>query len=540
LPDVYLKHALLLEDDEKCDKAEEEFLKAGKPKEAIDMYLHQHDWENAIRVAESFDSSSVSAVFLAHAAVCAESKDLSKAEELFLAASRPDLALSMYQDADLLPEAIRIAQIYLPHRAAELNAAYNSTQARAGKTTVKTDFMVIGRSMEQSTQWAQALEVYLSAKAGKVDPSINIEEIWDRAVEIARKYVTNRYVEVGIEISRRLVDIKKEESAADLLFEVGRQDDAINLCIQARKFEKAKSLAKGISVLKRKVDEAYQGFLITREDTKELVELGHSEDALNVLAKRGDWDRLWQMAVKGTVSQATLSKYVLMRVEELISSPKPNALDEAVQVLNRQLAPANEQAVTVYRQLVTRLFSRSNKNEGPEYISTFSTLRDVLFNVANKVRTSDKKLQNELLHLLMAVHYQSVLFSARRLGLKEIAAKCAVTMLKYPEYIPADKAYYQAGNLCCELGGSYINLAFMLLNRYFLYYLFYAVYFRDFVLCATDTSILQKPSIQPIIQCLIVLSFLKPMQFLLLIFFLSTIIYQKRMIVKKLGHGFCR
>jgi intraflagellar transport protein 172 len=65
----------------------------------------------------------------------------------------------------------------------------------------------------------------------------------------------------------------------------------------------------------------------------------------------------------------------------------------------------------------------------------------------------------------MAVHYQSILFTAKRLGLKEIAAKCAITMLKYPEFIPADKAYYQAGNLCRELGGSYTNLAFMLLNR---------------------------------------------------------------------------
>lgn len=317
LPDVYLKHALLLEDDEKFDKAEEEFLKAGKPKEAIDMYLHQHDWENALRVAENFDSSSVPAVFLAHAAVCVESKDFSKAEELFLAASRPDLALSMYQDAEMLPDAIRIAQKYLPHRAAELNASFNTSQARAGKASVKTDFMVIGRSMEQSKQWAQALEVYLSARAGKVDPSIDVEELWERAVEIARKYVTNRYVEVGVEVSRRLVDMKKEEAAADLLFEVGRQDEAINLCIQSRKFDKAKSLAKGNAMLKKKVDEAYQGFLITREDTKELVELGHSEDALNVLVKRGDWDGLWSMASKENVSQSTLSKYVLMRVEEV-------------------------------------------------------------------------------------------------------------------------------------------------------------------------------------------------------------------------------
>jgi len=41
LPGIYLKHALFLEDDEKFKEAEEEFVKANKPREAIDMYLHQ-------------------------------------------------------------------------------------------------------------------------------------------------------------------------------------------------------------------------------------------------------------------------------------------------------------------------------------------------------------------------------------------------------------------------------------------------------------------------------------------------------------------
>lgn len=39
LPEVYLKHALFLEDDERFGEAEVEFIKANKPKEAIDMYV---------------------------------------------------------------------------------------------------------------------------------------------------------------------------------------------------------------------------------------------------------------------------------------------------------------------------------------------------------------------------------------------------------------------------------------------------------------------------------------------------------------------
>lgn len=51
--DIHLKKALALEDEERLAEAEEEFLKAGKPKEAVEMYLHQRNWVDAMRVAES-------------------------------------------------------------------------------------------------------------------------------------------------------------------------------------------------------------------------------------------------------------------------------------------------------------------------------------------------------------------------------------------------------------------------------------------------------------------------------------------------------
>merc|ERR1711965_651642 len=41
LPEVHLKYAMFLEDEGRFPEAEEEFIRAGKPKEAIDMYTHQ-------------------------------------------------------------------------------------------------------------------------------------------------------------------------------------------------------------------------------------------------------------------------------------------------------------------------------------------------------------------------------------------------------------------------------------------------------------------------------------------------------------------
>lgn len=317
LPEIYLKHALFLEEDEHFREAEDEFIRANKPKEAIDMYVHQRDWANALRVAESFDAATVPEVYIAHAKVCADAREYVQAEELYLAAAHPELALTMYQEADMWTEALRLAQLHLPHRVVEVNIGYQTAQARSGKGTSKNDYLNAGRALEQSKQWSQAVDTYLSAKRERMDSVNELVDVWDRALEISRTYIPNRLVEVGLEISRRLVDIKREESAADILFEIGRQDEAINVCLNAKKFEKAKTLSQGNPSLRRRVDDAYQSHLVSNENTTELVGIGQADVALDVLAKRGNWEKLWDVAAKEKLSTSALGKYVIMRVEEV-------------------------------------------------------------------------------------------------------------------------------------------------------------------------------------------------------------------------------
>lgn len=62
LPDVHLKYALHLEDDNRFKEAEEEFIKANKPQEAINMYEHKGDWHSAIQVARQYHPESVTRV----------------------------------------------------------------------------------------------------------------------------------------------------------------------------------------------------------------------------------------------------------------------------------------------------------------------------------------------------------------------------------------------------------------------------------------------------------------------------------------------
>lgn len=134
-------------------------------------------------------------------------------------------------------------------------------------------------------------------------------------------------------------------------------------------------------------------------------------------------------------------------------------------MLNKRAGPATDAAAGTYRRLVRQVLSRSMAEETEEHTATVAMLREVLYRLANQYRSTQvvKKLNAEILEMLMATHYQNMLYAAKSLSLKEVAAKCSVTLLKYPELIPHDKAFYQGGITCREQGNT--NLAFLLLNR---------------------------------------------------------------------------
>lgn len=165
LPEVHLKHALFLEDEERFQDAENEFIKAGKPREALDMYIHQQDWANAMRVAESADPASVSDVFIAQARLWLERKEHQLAEGFFLSAGRPELALAAYLEASMWGDAARIAKRHLPHKLMEVNLAHQraafSGQLASGSDR-KREIVDACEAWVASQQFVQAIDAYLS------------------------------------------------------------------------------------------------------------------------------------------------------------------------------------------------------------------------------------------------------------------------------------------------------------------------------------------------------------------------------------------
>ncbi|MEQ2208630.1 hypothetical protein XENOCAPTIV_009408, partial [Xenoophorus captivus] len=109
----------------------QELEKDGKFKEA-ERYVHNKDWANAQRVAESHDPESVSEVLVGQAKFCFEQKDFQKAEAFLLRAQRPELAVKFYKDADMWSDAMRICKEYLPSKLSMLQEEYERVTSKKG------------------------------------------------------------------------------------------------------------------------------------------------------------------------------------------------------------------------------------------------------------------------------------------------------------------------------------------------------------------------------------------------------------------------
>ena len=62
--------------------------------------------------------------------------------------------------------------------------------------------------------------------------TIMIEQVWCRAVELARTRVQSRYVEVSHEVATRLAECGAYSQAADLLRDALQLDEAVEIAIK--------------------------------------------------------------------------------------------------------------------------------------------------------------------------------------------------------------------------------------------------------------------------------------------------------------------
>uniref|UniRef100_A0A665WJH3 Intraflagellar transport protein 172 homolog n=1 Tax=Echeneis naucrates TaxID=173247 RepID=A0A665WJH3_ECHNA len=406
IPEIHLKHAIYLEDEGKFPEAEVEFIKAGKPKEAVFMYVHNKDWASAQRVAEGHDPESVSEVLVGQAKFCFEQKDFQKAEAFLLRAQRPELAVKYYKDADMWSDAMRICKEYLPNKLSILQEEYEKETSKKGIRGVE-GLLEQAREWEQSGEYSRAVECYLKVKDDS--NTALMEKCWMKAAELSIKFLGgDRALEVIHVVGPRLTHLKKYNAAAELYLNMDLIKEAIDVFLIGEEWNKAKRVAKDLDRYEDYVDQKYKEHLKNQGKVDSLVGVDVMA-ALDMYAERGQWEKCLDTASKQSFK--ILHKYVALYATHLIK--EQDAL-KALQLYIQHGAPPNLQCENV---------SKSAEANTPAH--------------------------EDFEQMLLIAHYYATRAAAKGVEqLVSVAAKLSVSLLRHTELVPADKAFYEAGLAC--------------------------------------------------------------------------------------------
>nr|XP_014345853.1 PREDICTED: intraflagellar transport protein 172 homolog [Latimeria chalumnae] len=450
MPDIHLKQAMYLEDEGKFQEAEVEFIKAGKPKEAVLMYVHNQDWDAAQRVAEAHDPDSVADVLVGQARFAFEQKEYQKAEVFLLRSQRPELAVKFYK-------------------------VFFGSAGRVGKPFCITAVRVVkkgprgmeglveqAREWEQSGDYSRAVEFYLKVK--DIDNLALMEKCWLKAAELAIKFLSQeKTLEVVQILCPRLIEIRKYGAAAELYLNLDLIKEAIDAFIEGEEWNKAKRVAKELdSRYEEYVDRCYKEHLKNQGKVDSLVGVDVMA-ALDMYAERGQWDKCIETAAKQNYK--VLHKYIALYATHLIKERKA---DRALGLYIQHGAPANSQNFNIYKRMFLDMVNMADLNNTEAYRS-WADLRDVLFNLCeNLVKSSEANspAHEEFEQMLLIAHYCATRSASQGVEqLDVIATKLSISLLRHTDLVPVDKAFYEAGLAAKMLGWG--NYSFLFLNIFF-------------------------------------------------------------------------
>mmetsp|Transcript_147414 Transcript_147414/g.383208 ORF Transcript_147414/g.383208 Transcript_147414/m.383208 type:complete len:1766 (-) Transcript_147414:28-5325(-) len=471
LPDIHLKKALALEDDEQFKLAEDEFIKANKPKEAIDMYIHQRDWVSAMRIAENYDREGVKEVLVHNAKDLVDQNNLQGAENLFIQAGKPELAVQAYSSKRMVNEAIRVCKKHCPQMLGDIVDSYgDGGQGGGGLVQSLEEILDAAKIYEETGNYSRAIDTYLSVTETSSSDPDRLEEVWENAVRLAMKHAQERYNDIVATVAKRLNSIGRFEAAAELYEESGSIEaarEAVKCYIAGDAWQRARMLAQQqCPDMVRVVEERYKSDLVNKGDGDELIrKTGDVDSALDMYARQGDWDKCLSLAEKHS-GEKMLQHYLVQYCKILANKGE---ILKACQQLVRFGPPTEQSNFQLYKVISGELLSS-------EDASASQLLREMLLRIVNKNASAAPPTPKALMDdrsppaaefhkSLLAAHLQMVRCRIKESKKsQELVARISVALSRYCTEFPVDRAFYDAGLECKH--ANMINMSFFFLNRF--------------------------------------------------------------------------
>lgn len=462
LPLIHEKYAADLEMQNKLPDAEKEYIRANKPEQAVDMYVEKKMWSDALRLATEYTPSVIPTIYIDNAKDMEMRKDYATAEGLYMKASRPDFVIDMYTSVEKYDDAIRVARDYAPQRVRELQSMKEGN-AQGGTSK---NHIIMAQMYEQKQDFNKAIDAYLQVTLFEANDNKDaVERIWEKAVTLSGKHERDRYQEVVVRVSNLLSSIQRFEAAGDLLKDIGRVEEALDLYISAKEWDKAQELAsRELPGEVERVQKLYSEYLASSGRVDELITGGFDQQAIDLLIKNNEWTKVIQM-----VSQDEEQKHFYsVRYAQYLFNVRE--YEKTFNCLKEYGMAIDPDSLSILKLIVQKSFARTKQDESSQIVDPYQ-VREVLKVLTNQLRQSNihPSIINEFDRFLLISHYyylRDYFFSqlSSTPGFTRLYAQVSISLLRFCDLVPPDKLFYQAGDACKTAG--VLNMAMAFWNRY--------------------------------------------------------------------------
>ncbi|XP_043070065.1 intraflagellar transport protein 172 homolog [Drosophila bipectinata] len=470
--EVHLKIAMSLEDEGKFEAAEEEFLKAHKPREAILMYQHAGDWQAALNVAEQHLSEAVGEVLIGQASAALETRNYKDYEALLLRAQRPDLIVEHYKQESLYEDALRIAEEHYPtalndlrRLQAQLQRGQAQAQANEDAASISRSYLQKAAEFAKKEQFRKAAECLMQIDSSNAENAVTLERALLRAAEICNQFLEGQDAqELAQTLGPRLLAIKQIGPAAQLYLAADMPKQAVDVFIKTEQWSKARRLAKEIDAdlqLLAYVEQQQKLSLKNEGNIEQLADID-VVSALDLLAEQGQWQRCLEKAKQ--LNPQVLQKYVAVYAAQLI---REGNCTTALGLYLTYGAPPIEAHYNIYTRIALDCLAlREEQSEGG---SLWRQLREFLFRLIHSLKESPEQAQSSFTgsmeQFLLVAHYYATRAACREVqALQPVALRLSLALLRHTDLLPVDKGFYEAGMDLRQAGRE--SEAFVMLNHY--------------------------------------------------------------------------
>ncbi|EPB77379.1 tetratricopeptide repeat protein [Ancylostoma ceylanicum] len=463
LPGVHMRMAVQMEEEGRLDQAAHHFIEAGKPAEAVAMYVHEGDWANAEQIAKEHSPESLSDVYIAEARKALEEEDNARAESCLLRANRPDIILKFYQENGMWPDALRIAKEYLPHQLLQLQEEFEQVELLGGGRGVNS-LLAQGRAFEEQREWAKAVQAYLKVNRSTTDDQAMINDALMKSADLALRFLASSDEEMVMKVVDALEANNSYEKMAELLLAIGQNRQAVVALVRAQQWSKAKQVASEfVPEMVAEVEGQYKEWLTQEGRVGELIDVDVIS-AIDLLIAKGQWDKALETA-RQQKHKPLLDKYVAQYAAELLAH---NDTDLMLKVFEKYGASSNPANFNIYKAILDKIVAQSFSTPSEEF-SRLSPVRDLFLSVYEqlvKENSESRHIFERYVHALHLMTIRSAMEDIQTDDSQHLRLQQSISLLRYSDLIPADRVFFQAGIAAKDADGEYAPLAFLLLNHY--------------------------------------------------------------------------